>query len=159
MASIEEVWGAPFPKRQPMNTRNGLVPEPKRDAQKEGRVYNSPAERTQATVQKHRKTIDDLTQSLPIAASEDDMERNFKPVQSRVREHMTVSAPPEYPYAPPSFQDNGQEMKLNRILHMIEQNRTGYETSSTHDMLLYIFTGVFFIYTFDTFVTLGKTMR
>jgi hypothetical protein len=159
MASIEEVWGSPFPKRQPLTTRNGLVPEPKRDAQKEGRVYNSPAERTQATVQRHRKTIDDLSSTLPIAASDDDVERNFKPTQSRAREHMTVSAPPEYPYSPPSFQSNGQETKLNRILHMIEQNRTGYETSSTNDMLLYIFTGVFFIYTFDTFVTLGMTMR
>lgn len=159
MASIEEVWGSPFPKRQPLNVRNGLVPEPKRDAQKEGRVYTSPAERSQATIQKHRKTIDDLSRTLPIAASEDDMERNFKPVQSRVREHMTVGAPPEYPYAPPSFQDSAQDMKLNRILHMIEQNRTGYETSSTNDMLLYIFTGVFFIYTFDTFVALGRTMH
>jgi hypothetical protein len=132
------------------------VSEPKRDAQKEGRVYATPAERTQATVQKHRKTIDDLSQSLPIAMSEDDMNHNFKPVQSRVREHMTVSPPP---YAPPSYQDGAQEVKLNRILHMIEQNRTGYETASTNDMLLYIFTGVFFIYTFDTFVALGRTMH
>ena len=168
MASIEEVWGAPFPKRQPLNVRSPLAPEPKRDAQKEGRVYNSPAERSSAAIQKHRKTIDDLSRTLPIAASEDDYERNFNPVQSRVREHMTAAPaapasspppPPEYPYSPPSFKDNGQDLKLNRILHMIEQNRTGYETASAHDMLLYIFTGVFFIYTFDTFVALGQTLR
>ena len=65
----------------------------------------------------------------------------------------------EFPYAPPSFQAAAQDMKLNRILHMIEQNKTGYETGSAQDMLLYVFTGIFFLYTLDTFVTLGKTMR
>ena len=66
MASIEEVWGSPFPKRQPLSNKSA-IPE-KRDAQKEGRVYNSPQERTQATVFKNRKTIDDLTRTLPIVS-------------------------------------------------------------------------------------------
>ena len=174
MASREEVWGAPFPKRQPLNTRNALVAEAtKRDTNLHGtdekRVYASPAERSNAAVLKHRKTIDDLSNTLPIAVSENDLQSNFRPVQSRVREHarehMTLATPPppppqpEYPYSPPSFKSSEQENKLNRILHMIEQNRTGYETASTHDMLLYVFTGVFFIYTLDTFVQLGKSMR
>jgi hypothetical protein len=42
---------------------------------------------------------------------------------------------------------------------MIEQNRTGYQTGSTQDMLLYIATGVFFLFAMDTFVTLGKHMK
>jgi hypothetical protein len=42
---------------------------------------------------------------------------------------------------------------------LIEQNRTGYAPAATQDMLLYIATGVFFLFTFDTFVTLGKSMR
>jgi hypothetical protein len=154
MASIEEVWGAPFPTRQPMNK---AVAEPKRDSQKEGRVYASPQERTHAAVVKNRKTIDDLSRSLPIVQNDDDAERNFQPQKSHVviREDMTN----EFPYAPPSFQSAAHDMKLNRILHMIEQNKTGYERGSAQDMLLYVFTGIFFLYTLDTFVTLGKTMR
>lgn len=162
MASIEEVWGTPFPKRQPMTTRNGIASADAAKQREETRVYASPAERSTAAVQKHRKAIDDLSSSLPIAVSESDLSNNFRPVQSHVREHMTVAAPPppEYPYSPPSFKPNTEhDSKLNRILHMIEQNRTGYETGTTNDMLLYVFTGVFFIYTLDTFVTLGKSMR
>ena len=30
---------------------------------------------------------------------------------------------------------------------------------ATQDMLLYVFTGVFFLFTLDTFVLLGKSMR
>ena len=53
----------------------------------------------------------------------------------------------------------GDDSKLDRILRLIEQNRTGYAPNTTQDMLLYIATGVFFLFTFDTFVTLGKSMR
>jgi hypothetical protein len=49
--------------------------------------------------------------------------------------------------------------KISRILRMIEQNKLGYERPATQDMVLYIFTGVFFLFTFDTFVMLGKSMR
>lgn len=153
MASIEEVWGAPFPKKQKYDSKNPPT-EQKRDAQKEGRVYNSPVERTQAAMFKHKKTIDDLSQSLPIVATDEEANSNYKPYKSRVREEMT-----DYAYAPPAYQNNTSELKLNRILHMIEQNRVGYETGSTQDMLLYVFTGIFFLYTLDTFVSLGKRIR
>ena len=49
--------------------------------------------------------------------------------------------------------------KISRILRLIEQNKTGYERPATQDILLYIVTGVFFLFTFDTFVLLGKSMR
>jgi hypothetical protein len=49
--------------------------------------------------------------------------------------------------------------KLTRILRLIEQNKTGYERPVVQDMLLYVFTGVFFLFTLDTFVLLGKSMR
>jgi len=42
---------------------------------------------------------------------------------------------------------------------LIEQNRTGYERPATQDMVLYVFTGIFFLFTLDTFVLLGKSMR
>jgi hypothetical protein len=51
------------------------------------------------------------------------------------------------------------EDKISRILRLIEQNRTGYERPVVQDMVLYVFTGVFFLFTFDTFVMLGKNMR
>ena len=54
---------------------------------------------------------------------------------------------------------SADEDKIARILRLIEQNRTGYERPAVEDMLLYIFTGVVFLFTFDTFVQLGKTMR
>ena len=149
MASIEEVWGAPFPTRRPL-TKGGA--EPPRDAAKEERAYRTPQERTQASVFKHKKTIDDLSKTLPIVQTDEEARRNYRPERSQVRE--SFSASPEYPYAPPVNDD-----KLNRILYMIEQNRTGYQTASTQDMLLYIATGVFFLFAMDTFVTLGKRMK
>ena len=54
---------------------------------------------------------------------------------------------------------NNQPDKLSRILSLVEQNKTGYEPSSTKDMFLYVLTGVMFLFTFDTFVTLGRGMR
>lgn len=154
MASIEEVWGAPFPTRRPL-TKGGA--EPPRDAAKEGRVFKTPQERTQAAVFTHKKTIDDLSKTLPIVQSDEEAGRNYRPERSRVRE--SFSTTPDYPYAPPSFQPAGHDDKLSRILYMIEQNRTGYQTASTQDMLLYIATGVFFLFAMDTFVSLGKRMR
>jgi hypothetical protein len=58
-----------------------------------------------------------------------------------------------------SFSDVNTDDKLARILRLIEQNKTGYERPAVQDMILYIFTGVFFLFTFDTFVQLGKSMR
>jgi hypothetical protein len=68
-------------------------------------------------------------------------------VRDRVREHFGMNG------------GGGDDSKLDRILRLIEQNRTGYAPATTQDMLLYIATGVFFLFTFDTFVTLGKGMR
>lgn len=54
---------------------------------------------------------------------------------------------------------SADEDKISRILRLIEQNRTGYERPAVQDMVLYVFTGVFFLFTLDTFVMLGKSMR
>jgi hypothetical protein len=58
-----------------------------------------------------------------------------------------------------SHADAAAEEKLSRILRLIEQNRTGYERPAVQDLVLYVFTGIFFLFTFDTFVQLGKGMR
>ena len=162
MASIEEVWGSKFGSPIPLEKKGKAPPAQSEPSSKYDKpVYSSPTERTQATVYKNRKTIDDLSASLPIVRSDEEGERNFNPTSSRIRD---VSRPvreemTNYAYAPPGFQAQDQELKLNKILRMIEQNKTGYETSSTHDMILYVFTGVFFLFTLDTFVRLGKRMR
>ena len=56
-------------------------------------------------------------------------------------------------------QMTNQPDKIARILSLVEQNKTGYEPSSGKDMFLYVLTGVVFLFTFDTFVTLGRGMR
>ena len=175
MASIEEVWGNSFPKKYyNMASKYAGKHEP-RDAEKEGRVFPTPQHRTQAALQRHRKTIDDLSGSLPIVGSDEEAESNYHPAKvGAVTEHMTnfsstkqgYSNPyyprdtgTDFPYAPPSFQAEAYNVKLDRIMRLIEQNKTGYETPTSHDMMLYIFTGVFFLFTFDTFVNLGKRMK
>lgn len=177
MASIEEVWGAPFPKKHHTMASKYATKEEPRDAEKEGRVFPTPIHRTTAAIQKHKKTIDDLSKTLPIVENDEEGESNYNPARvssSRSTEHMTnfsstkqgysqpfypYNAGVDFPYAPPSYQNSAHELKLDRIMRMIEQNRTGYETPSSQDMMLYIFTGVFFLFTLDTFVNLGKRMK
>jgi hypothetical protein len=175
MASLEEVWGSSFPKKSyDMTSKHDIAPQ-KRDAEKEGRVAPTPIHRSTAAIQKHRKTIDDLTKSLPIGKTDDDYDSNYGPAKvPMTKEHMTdfssikgKQTNPYYPrddgtdfaYAPLAFQSAAHDIKLDRILRMIEQNRTGYEAASSQDMMLYIFTGVFFLYTLDTFVNLGRRLK
>ena len=172
MASIEEVWGKPFPKKSfSMTSKNDTAPE-KRDPEKEGRVFPTPIHRTQAAVQRNRKTIDDLSGLLPIVNSDEEAESNFAPAKigptkenftstktSYTNPYTPVDTGTDFPYAPPSFQQEAYDIKLDKIMRMIEQNRTGYEAPSSQDMMLYIFTGVFFLFTLDTFVSLGKRMK
>ena len=144
--------------------------EEPRDGEKEGRIYPTPMQRTQASIVKNKKTIDDLSGSLPIAESDEQMQSNYSPAKVEKIEKMTnfssyktpmipSNGGTNFPYAPPSFQDAAHEIKLNQILHMIQQNKTGYEQPSSQDMMLYIFTGVVFLFTLDTFVSLGKRLR
>jgi hypothetical protein len=149
--------------------------EPVRDAEKEGRIYPTPFARTAAAVKDKKKIIDDLSSSLGIARSDEEVNTNYAPARvPSTTEHMSnfsstksgytklftsPDAGTDFAYAPTAFQESANEIKLNRILAMIEQNRTGYESPSSHDMMLYIFTGVFFLFTLDTFVTLGRRMK
>jgi hypothetical protein len=170
-ASLDEVWGSSFPKKHAMTSKH-YTPEPKRDAEKEGRIFSSPQKRTAHAMQTHKKTIDDLSASLPIAEKDEDYSSNFAPArvaasrenftatkQSQSNPYQPVDVGGDFPYAHPNFQHDAQEIKLNRILHLIEQNQIGVETPSSQDMMLYVFTGIFFLFTFDTFVSLGKRMK
>jgi len=170
-SSLEDAFpDKPWPKKGFSMTSSKHSAEQKRDPEKEGRVFPTPVHRSANAMQTHKKTIDDLSSSLPIV--QHDEEDNYAPAKLQsTKEHFgitkTSSTPPFYPsndgtefaYAPTSFQRDAHDVKLSRILSMVEQNQTGYETPGTQDMLLYIFTGVFFLFTFDTFVNLGKRIR
>jgi hypothetical protein len=173
MASIEEVWGKSFPTRHySMVSKPGMAQkEEPRDAEKEGRVAPTPIHRSAAAIQRHRKTIDDLSKSLPIVQNDEEADSNYAPARiSGLKEGFTATkagyTKPFFPsdegtsfaYAPPSFQGAAHDLKLDRILRMIEQNKTGYETPSSHDMALYVFTGVMTLFVLDTFVNLGRRM-
>jgi hypothetical protein len=168
-SSLDEVWGTSFPKKSHSMTHKIQHPEEKRDAEKEARVFPTPQHRSAHSIQKHKKSIDDLSLSLPITNDHD--EPNYKPEVISGKEHFTSNKtsytkpyfPTDYgldfPYSPPTFQMDSHELKLNRIMKMIEESKSGYETPATQDMLLYIFTGVFFLFTFDTFVNLGRRLK
>jgi hypothetical protein len=122
---------------------------------KEGRVSASPQVRSTEAIERNRKTIDDLSKSLPIAQTDDDASKNYHggrsvPMASNpIREEFAA-------YAPPGFQT---DHRLIQMLNKLEESKAGVETNSTQDMMLYIFTGIFFLFTLDTFVNLGKRMR
>ena len=110
------------------------------------------------------KTADDLTSVLPI--DKDDSNSNFKPPAvygdggQKVFQYAGKQRPAGIPVQEAfAGQDDSMKMKMDKILQMVEQNKTGYEPNSHHDMFLYILTGVMFLFTFDTFVMLGKSMR
>jgi hypothetical protein len=147
-SNLEEAYGSPFGSRAP-------VTHGKKEEDKE--ALAGPARTNQA--EKHKELLDKVSKSLPLDKSAETenfvVKRPSHPVARQVaREHFT-SIPP----APVSGGGNMEDDKLSRILRLIEQNRTGYERSSQQDMFLYVVTGVIFLFTFDTFVMLGKTMR
>jgi hypothetical protein len=138
----------PWPKKHPMSSSKH-VPE-QRDSEKEGRTFPTPLHRGQHAIQKHKKNIDDLTSSLPIV--EDIAEGNFKPEKissASQREHFSAPSGTSFAYAPPHYQMAAHEIKLQKMIEMFDMMSQGQETPGTQDMLLYIFTGIFFLYTFE----------
>ena len=166
MASIEEVWGSSFSKKpQPLSSKSNVGE--KRDAQAEGRVYNSPQERPAASIQTFKKTIDDLSNTLPIVKSDEQAAKNYPPgMSSNHGASLTpmASAMPTIgresftpAYAPPGFQS---EVRLQQLMQRLDRDKSyGSDTNATHDMMLYIFTGIFFLFTLDSFVNMGRRMR
>lgn len=172
MASLEEVWGSSFEKKTKVTEKSGV---PVRPQDMGDRVFVNPTRRTEHALQRHKKIIDDLTQVLPVAESERDLMDNYHPAGVRgppkkenAIEPFATQYAPIYGAKPEGFAYGGGSTevgdvalskKLDRMMRMIDQNKTGYETPGTHDMLLYVFTGLFFLFTLDTFVQLGRKMR
>jgi len=149
-SSIEEVYGKPFGQRVPItHQRKDVKEEPIQKPE-----FSSLEVQSAKNVEKNKSLIDSVMSSLPLDKTPET--ENFRVEQPRrqmAREHFAGSQPANI------VTDFDQTEKISRILRLIEQNKTGYERPATQDMLLYIATGVFFLFTFDTFVMLGKSMR
>ncbi len=145
-SSLEEVYGAPFGKRAPVtHQRKDKEEEPLQKPE-----FSSLADRAAKNIENNKSLIESITSSLPL-------ETPVPPPPPTVAARERFSTMPSQPAnIVTDFQDSD---KLSRVLRLIEQNKTGYERPATQDMLLYIATGVFFLFTFDTFVMLGKSMR
>ena len=143
--SLEEVHGAPFGTRVP------VVHEDQKS-----KLEKPLAEQKDTSTERIRATVAAVSSSLPLDTNPETETFTVRPAP--VKERMTLREKFTEP-TPTSHADAAAEEKLTRILRLIEQNRTGYEKPAVPDMILYIFTGVFFLFTFDTFVQLGKGMR
>lgn len=146
-SSLEDAFGTPFGQRVPVTVAKEQAEPPKKKEEN-----------------KNKELIESVSKTLPLDTNPETESFNATP------QHLKPK--PDAPLDPrlPAFRDRvrehfgmngggGDDSKLDRILRLIEQNRTGYAPAATQDMLLYIATGVFFLFTFDTFVSLGKAMR
>ena len=168
-ASLAEAFGGAWglPKKK------SPVPR-EQDVHSSQKVYNSPTRRTEAALRTHATLIQDTLKSLPIASG--DTEDNYAPARLSgparsgknqiepfsVNEYVPPAIPgtSDWSYAstPPQLpQTLHWDAKLDALLKKVDGR--GAETPSTHDLLLYIFTGVFALFVLDSFVTLGKVSR
>jgi hypothetical protein len=129
-SNVEDVYGTPF-------GRQTLLTDQKKEAMTNEKNPN-----------KTKSMMAEVAKSLPLDTSGET--ENF-----RVQEAAPI---PQRQKVQERFSEPNDD-KLSRILRLIEQNRTGYERPATQDMVLYVFTGIFFLFTLDTFVLLGKSMR
>jgi hypothetical protein len=139
--SLEEAYGSPFQQRAPITHQ-------RKDALEKPIAKNS--------APSAQSVVDSIAASLPLDSNP--VTENFRVEQkmaprTTLREQFTGSQPANM------VMDFDQSEKISRILRLIEQNKTGYERPAVQDMVLYIATGIFFLFTFDTFVMLGKSMR
>lgn len=146
--SLEDAYGSPFGQRVPVTHARKDVekaPEP-----------GGLAQRSADALQKSKSLIDELRASGSLPLDTNPETESFRVNQPQVRQQVRESFSTSQ--AANVHETTTEADKLSRILRLIEQNRTGYERPSSQDMLLYIFTGILFMFTFDTFVMLGKTM-
>jgi hypothetical protein len=161
-ASLDEAFGGSYGQKGKITTK----------------VYNSPTRRTESALDDHADAIKTLTSTLPIASSDDEMSNNYSPVRMSgkahsgtnqiepfsVRDYKTPSIPGThgFAYSPPepSSDPRGQwDARLDRLVRKMERSTASNGETSTHDLLLYIFTGVFMLFVLDTFVQIGKRSK
>lgn len=149
-SSLEDAYGTPFGQRVPItherkDAKPGTVEQPD---------FASMAKKSDEAIKRNKDLIEAVKHSLPL-----DKDPNTESFRIDIEEPAPVKrlAVRETFTSPPQVES--KDDKISRILRLIEQNRTGYERPATQDMVLYVFTGVFFLFTLDTFVLLGKSMR
>jgi hypothetical protein len=149
-SSLEEVYGKPFGQRAPVTQQAG----PSSLDKPLEKSNLSLEERGQQSIKKHEGLLQSVLKTLPLDTTPETQNYRIEiPKRIATRETFTSSQPANM------VVDFDQSEKISRILRLIEQNKTGYERPATQDMVLYIATGIFFLFTFDTFVMLGKSMR
>jgi hypothetical protein len=153
-STLEDAYGSSFKQRVPITKSEGkhMFEEPIAKPE-----FTSLEKKSAESIRKNQSVVDSLKDSLPLDTNpmtENFVVRQKAPVVERmqVRESFAGSQPAGF------YESQDQVDKLNRILRLIEQNRTGYERPAIQDIALYVFTGVFFLFTFDTFVELGKSL-
>ena len=167
-ASLEEAFGGTWG-----TGKRKAAPLPREeDVHSSQKTYNSPTRRTEASVTKHSKLIEDTLKTLPIG----DSDSNYAPALLSGAAHSSknqIEPFSVFEYKPPAVPSTGDwsyastpssmgqvlhfDQKLDRMIRMMEG--AGGETPSTHDLLLYIFTGVFALFVLDSFVHLGRIAR
>jgi hypothetical protein len=154
-SSLEEAYGSAFQQRVP------ITHESRRKEVKAVAPFNAPEQRTVDTINRNRETVDSVMNSLPLDRSSTTENFTPSPPKHEFRRPNTLNVREQFTASPgvqPFTGDRETSEKLARILRLVEQNRTGYEQPAIQDMLLYVATGVFFLFTFDTFVMLGRNM-
>jgi len=153
-STLEDAYGSSFKQRAPI-TEKTTTREAEPLAKPE---FTSLEKRSAESIRKNQSLVDSLQGSLPLDSNP--ATENFVLPPPSPPVHRPVRLREEFTSQPAGFfESQEQSDKLSRILRLIEQNRTGYERPAVQDMALYVFTGVFFLFTFDTFVELGKSMR
>lgn len=150
-ASLEEAYGTAFGQRTPVTQQSAAAA-----AVKDTPLQTSkPIEQRGAeSVEKHKSLIDSVKKTIGYDTNPETESFGVQQAhRQQARETFTSSQPANV------VTDVNQSEKLSRILRLIEQNKTGYERPAIQDMILYIATGIVFLFTFDTFVVLGKSMR
>jgi hypothetical protein len=154
MASLDEVFGGTYGSKNPRT-----------------KLFNNPNRRTEDALETHSKVIQELSRTLPISkdGNSDDSD-NYAPVKFSgspqaknqrepfsVKDYIPPTPPSSYDYAYPAVHSGHNvewERRVDKILRRMDRQDTG--ETSTHDLVLYIFTGVFFLFVLDTFVHMGK---
>ena len=146
--SLEDAYGTAFGQRAPITQQSSSVPNDKPLT-----TSKSIEQRGAESTEKHKGLIDSVKKTIGYDTNPATESFGVQQEQrQQVRERFVSSQPANI------VTDFNQSEKISRILRLIEQNKTGYERPAIQDMVLYIATGIFFLFTFDTFVVLGKTM-
>ena len=155
-SNLEDAYGSGFQQRVPVTHQRKDVKE-----QPVAQVFGGLADKAAESTRKNQSAVDSLVNALPLDT--DKSKENFtpSPPKHEMQRPNSYTLRESFGLPVPAYAstDRDSNEKLNRILRLIEQNRTGYEAPAIQDMLLYVGTGIFFLFTFDTFVMMGRAMN